>query len=198
MKEEYELKICNFKTEKDSLLTKMRSFNILKFSAIEKKHKMALKNLENVINAKNDIKITEIEQKIIQYQNEFKTFQLQKDNEMLFIQDNNDALLQISEEKLKRSFDQNIYFLKNQQDDSKLKSKIEILENCNESLQNNLYQLNDQISVLIKKDEKTEFEKNEFLDLNMTVYNFLILLDNSLQFLLIERPDNTASDPLSK
>lgn len=198
VKEEYELQICNLKTEKDSELIKIKCFNILKFFAIEKKHKTELKNLENFINAKNNAKITEIEKKIIHYQTELNVFQLQKDNEMLSMQDSNDTLLQISEEKLKRSFDQNIYFLKNQKDDEKLKSKIEILESCNESIQNNSHQLNDQINILTKKHEKTEFEKNEFLDFNMTVYNFFILLNKSLQFLLIVKSDNTGSNSSSK
>lgn len=198
VKEEYELQICNLKTEKDSLLKKIKCFNILRFLTIEKKHNIELKNLENVINEKNDLNITEIEQKIIQYQNELNIFQLQKDNEMLCIQDSTNTLLQISEQKLKRSFDQNIYFLKNQQDDLKLKTKIEILERCNESLQNNICELNDQINNLIKKHEKTKFEKNEILGLNMKTYNFLFLLDKSLQFYLTAKSDNLASDSSSK
>lgn len=63
VKENYELEIHNLKTESNSLLEKMKFFNVLKFLTLEKKNKKALLNLENNINTEYSIKMLDREER---------------------------------------------------------------------------------------------------------------------------------------
>jgi hypothetical protein len=63
VKENYELDILNLKTESNSLLEKMKFFNVLKFLTLERKNEKALSNLENKKNAEYSIKMLDREER---------------------------------------------------------------------------------------------------------------------------------------